>query len=91
MTRYVEDWLAQFCIVLLLQAQYLFIYDALLHSYLYGITNVIEAELSDHIKALSEPLSEETPDATRLDKEFEVHRLNHIGYIIYYAYDGIYL
>jgi hypothetical protein len=53
------------------QAQYLFIYDSLLHAYLHGVTEVKASQLRDHVASLATPLSEQS-SMTQLDKEFDL-------------------
>lgn len=53
-----------------LQAQYLFIYDSLLHAYIHGITEIKAAQLRDHVTSLATPISEGS-EKSRLDKEFD--------------------
>ena len=62
----------------LLQAQYVFIYNCLLHEYLYGETEVNRDTIRNHFDYLLEMF----PDAeeSRLEKEFQVFKpLPHTG------------
>ena len=57
--------------LILMQSQYLFIYDALLHAYIHGTTDVPDDKLKDHVTSLENSLSENSIETTRLDKEFK--------------------
>lgn len=49
----------------------MFIYDAVLHAYLYGNTEVDVAQIRDYVTALDE--KKDGQEQTQLDTEFQVH------------------
>ena len=52
------------------QAQYLFVYDALLHAYIHGCTEVTASLLGTHLASLDKPVSDGSEE-TVLDQEFK--------------------
>lgn len=59
---------------LVLQAQYMFVYDCLLYYYLHGNKEVSAESLSKYVALMDTPQEEKEGGATPLDREFQVSK-----------------
>ena len=53
------------------QAQYLFVYDALLHAFIHGCTEIRASLLGTHLASLDKPVSSGGSEVTVLEQEFK--------------------
>ena len=53
------------------QAQYLFVYDALLHAFIHGCTEIRASLLGTHLASLDKPASSGRSEVTILEQEFK--------------------